>query len=452
MRYNRLPVVRLLRLYWVLLLLVGEIGLYYGRISSCKWPSLKSYDEAGVSPVHVALIADPQIVDQYSYDQTGLLLRITEFFTDIYIRKAYSVLQTIRRPQTIIFLGDMFDGGREWEDEQWLEEFERYKSIFQNRFPNTVPVYNMAGNHDIGIGNTVVKHALDRYHKYIGPTNQVLTIGGHQVVLLDSLTLESDTPAVSAASRQLVDRLGNETTTEMPRLLFTHVPLWRPNETYCGPLRQSPDKFLLNRRGYQFRDQLFQNTTSYLLNAIQPVAVFSGDDHDTCTVSHPLNSGKSAVEYTIGALGWASGVPIASYGLLTLYPSSNDGRPAAHVVKNCFLPYQLGIYKVYATSFVVSLLIVMACCYKKSRTWHPPAESEYARLQLSPSVSPSPSSPLSPDAEEDTLSQLPMPASMPGRWRLNRTGFAVRVGLAMKSVAVVGLPTYVACLVYFYII
>ncbi|KAJ2822580.1 hypothetical protein FBU31_004549, partial [Coemansia sp. 'formosensis'] len=407
-----------------------------------------AYDEAGIKPVHVALVADPQIVDHYSYDQTGALLRVVEFYTDIYLRKSYSVLQTIRRPEAIVFLGDLFDGGREWEDEQWLEEYARYKSIFTNRSPHNVPVYDMAGNHDIGIGNTVVGHALDRYHKYVGPTNQVLNIGGHQIILLDSLTLESDTPAVSAASRELVDRLAKEAT-DKPRLLFSHVPLWRPNGTYCGPLRQSPGGSLLNRRGYQFRDQLFENTTSYLLESIKPTAIFSGDDHDTCTVSHPVPLANGfigkAIEYTIGAFGWASGVPIASYGLLTLYPRNN--LPAAHVVQNCYLPYQLGIYKVYGVSFVLSLIMVAAYCYRGSRSWHPamckPSDDDlaseragnYARLQLSPSMSPSPS----PGA----IVELPLPASMPGRWRLNRSGFIVRVLLAMKSVAVVALPTYI---------
>ncbi|KAJ2503860.1 hypothetical protein IWW47_002801, partial [Coemansia sp. RSA 2052] len=311
------------------------------------------------------------------------------------------------------------------------------------------------------IGNTVVGHALDRYHKNVGPTNQVFSIAGHQIVLLDSLTLESDTPDVSAASRQLVDRLGNETL-DMPRLLFSHVPLWRPNGTYCGPLRQTPGGSLLNRRGYQFRDQLFQNTTSRLLSAIRPTAIFSGDDHDTCTVSHPIPSnGKtsSAMEYTIGAFGWASGVPIASYGLLTLYPPGNTGMPAAHVVRNCFLPYQLGIYKVYATSFVVSLLLVMAFCYKGSRSWHPSvckpndddADDGCARLQLSPSLSPSPTPGADAD-DNEARRQLPLPASMQGRWRFNRTGFAVRVLLMMKSIVVVGVPVYVCCLLYFYVI
>ncbi|KAJ2747164.1 hypothetical protein GGI20_000778 [Coemansia sp. BCRC 34301] len=403
-----------------------------------------AYEKA--KPMHVALVADPQIVDHYSYEQTGLLLRVTEFFTDIYLRKAYNVLQTVRHPQTIIFLGDMLDGGREWDDVDWMAEHERYKSIFRNRTPGTMPVYNMAGNHDIGIGNTVIGHALDRFHRYVGPTNQVLDMGGHQIVLLDTLTLESDSDQVSAASRHLVDRMRNETANK-PRLLFSHVPLWRPNDTYCGPLRQHSVKSLLNRRGYQFRDQLFQNTTAMLLDAIKPAAVFSGDDHDTCTVSHPVPGSANATEYTIGALGWASGVPIASYGLLTLYPATG-GLPAAHIVKSCFLPYQLGIYKVYGASFVVSLAIVMAYWFRGSRKWYPsagkPSEDDVACLQLSPSVSPSP--------EEDEERRLPLPATMAGRWQFNLAGFAERVLQTMASVVVVALPTFVCCLVYFYVI
>ncbi|KAJ2134505.1 hypothetical protein GGH17_002782, partial [Coemansia sp. RSA 788] len=184
----------------------------------------------------------------------------------------------------------------------------------------------MAGNHDIGIGNTIVQNALQRFHEYVGPTNQILDIGGHQIILLDTLTLESDNKDVRKSTQQTIDWLQTERT-EMqpkPRILFTHVPMWRPPNTNCGPLRQTPYA-MLSRSGYQFRDQLFQNTTELLLNAIQPHAVFSGDDHDTCTISHVIPStNKLVTEYTIGAFGWASGVPIASYALLTLYPHSSN--------------------------------------------------------------------------------------------------------------------------------
>ncbi|KAJ1987991.1 hypothetical protein EDC05_005545 [Coemansia umbellata] len=345
-------IVRFLRWYWAVLLFVGEIGLYYWHINSCNWPTSPTADST-----HVAIIADPQIVDHYSYGQTGLLLRLVEFYTDIYMRKSYRLLQDIQQPSVIINLGDLMDGGREWADDDWLPEYQRYRSIFTARYP--MRVYEMAGNHDIGIGNTVVQGALERFHKTVGPTNQVIELGGHQIVLLDTLTLESDSPEVSSASNKLVEWLAKQNDEHKPRLLFTHVPMWRPNNTLCGPLRQSLP-WLRNRRGYQFRDQLFQNTTTYLLERIKPLAVFSGDDHDTCIVEHQVpGTTDKATEYTIGAFGWASGVPIASYALLTLYPEG-------FMIQNCFLPYQLGIYKTYVLSFVLSfVLLAHACSYRR---------------------------------------------------------------------------------------
>ncbi|KAJ1953152.1 hypothetical protein EC988_003155 [Linderina pennispora] len=401
--------------------------------SSCRWPT--SAQKGGAEPVRVAIVADPQIVDHYSYNQTGVLLRVVEFFTDIYIKKSYIFLQMLQEPDTVIFLGDLMDGAREWNDSDWHEEYDRYKALFRNRSPGSMKVYDMAGNHDIGIGNTVVDSALERFHKYVGPTNQVLHIADHEVILLDTLTLESDLGRVNRSSRGLVERLAAAPASG-PRLLFTHVPMWRPPETYCGPLRQASTKYLKNRRGYQFRDQLFQNTTEYLLESLAPSAVFSGDDHDTCTIQHPTHRGKAATEYTIGAFGWASGVPIASYGLMTLYPGDNStGRAPEFYVTNCYLPYQLGIYKVYIASFVLSLLVVVAVCYWETRGlrqwWHfkQGSDAEYMPVRLPP--------PTSLDRH-------------PRHWGMH--GLVRKVGITMRDVAVVALPTYIACLAVYYIV
>ncbi|KAJ2470319.1 hypothetical protein GGI02_003005 [Coemansia sp. RSA 2322] len=356
------------------------------------------------------------------------------------------------------------DGGREWDDEQWMSEYARYKSIFRNRSPDSMRVYDMAGNHDIGIGNTVVQHALERFHSQVGPTNRIVTLADHQLVLLDTLTLESDTKTVGAASRRLVQQLAaNNSDSKQTRLLFSHVPLWRPNGTYCGPLRQSAPGHLLNRRGYQFRDQLFENTTKYLLDSIRPAAVFSGDDHDTCTVDHPIAStGRQATEYTIGALGWASGVPVASYGLLTLYPRGvGRSQPPVHTVQNCFLPYQLGIYKVYALSFIASLLLAAASCYSGARSWRPTLckpSDDYELLVDHGGEQQQPYA-LVPRQDTDDQAQemsLPMPgtttATTPGKWTLNQRGYAVRVATTVRSVAVVAVPVYIASILYFYIV
>ncbi|KAJ1934605.1 hypothetical protein FBU59_005646, partial [Linderina macrospora] len=157
-------VTRFLRWYWAVTLVIGEIFLYYWHVRSCGWPTTTRKD--GVKPVRVAIVADPQIVDHYSYNQTGLLLRIVEFFTDIYIKKSYIFLQTLQQPDTVIFLGDLMDGGREWNDKDWHEEYTRYKALLRNRDPAHMKEYDMAGNHDIGIGNTVVDSALERFHTY----------------------------------------------------------------------------------------------------------------------------------------------------------------------------------------------------------------------------------------------------------------------------------------------
>ncbi|KAJ2201134.1 hypothetical protein IW144_000537 [Coemansia sp. RSA 522] len=382
-------------------------------------------------PVHVAIIADPQIVDAYSYNQSGLLLRLTEFFTDIYMRKSYTALQQLQQPPTIIFLGDLMDGGREWTHTDWIKEYQRFLLLFVNRKPKSTRVYHMAGNHDIGIGNTIVQNALQRFHEYVGPTNQILDIGGHQIILLDTLTLESDNKDVRKSTQQTIDWLQTERT-EMqpkPRILFTHVPMWRPPNTNCGPLRQTPYA-MLSRSGYQFRDQLFQNTTELLLNAIQPHAVFSGDDHDTCTISHVIPStNKLVTEYTIGAFGWASGVPIASYALLTLYPHSSNNT--SFVVQNCFLPYQLGIYQCYALAFVCSIVLVAICCYHDSNS------QSVSALNIEMGL-----------FSHSLPWQHPLPQYA---HTLSKHSTVVkRTLLIMKDVAKVGVPTFVACILYFY--
>ncbi|KAJ2236902.1 hypothetical protein IWW45_001401 [Coemansia sp. RSA 485] len=383
------------------------------------------------TPAHVAIVADPQIVDHYSYDQTGIVLRLTEFFTDIYIRKSYRFLQTLKQPQKIIFLGDLMDGGREWADKQWVQEFHRYQSIFTNRNPEKTQIYHMAGNHDIGIGNTVVDHALDRFHKYVGPTNQILDIADHQVILLDTLTLENDDPNKSRASRQLIDHIASSMADKQPRVLFTHVPLWRPPQTYCGKERQSKHKYLLNRRGYQFRDQLFQNTTQHILQTVQPTVVFSGDDHDSCTVEHEVpgyaNNNK-ATEYTVGAFGWASGVPIASYALLTLYPRTEMMEPT-FMVQRCFLPYQLGIYKVYLASLAASMMAIAVFCYRGSHTWQP----------------------VLGECREDQVACLENGQNTAaGLWSFSRRAFVRYFARIFFDVLVAGVPTYVLCLLFFY--
>ncbi|KAJ2547476.1 hypothetical protein EV175_005210, partial [Coemansia sp. RSA 1933] len=229
-----------------------------------------------------------------------------------------------------------------------------------------------------------------------------------------------------------------DATSVLPRLLFTHVPMWRADGTDCGPLRQSRLRALQNRRGYQFRDQLFQNTTERLLEAVRPAAVFSGDDHDTCTVQHHVTGSENAAvpEYTIGAFGWASGVPIASYALLSLYHHADTEGAASFVVQNCYLPYQLGIYKCYAAALALSLLLLAYACWCQRRhRWNSGSSTNdhQQKKSLLPTVSLS-------------AAQLGSKASS------SSFIIALDVLRGTRNIALVAGPAYVAFILLFYMI
>jgi hypothetical protein len=95
---------------WFLLLLVGEWWIY----TIAEW---KCDVSAPNLPQRLAIVADPQLSDAYSYRQSrGILLSLVEFYSDIFMRRSYHALQMNYQPQAVLFLGDLTDGGREFTD------------------------------------------------------------------------------------------------------------------------------------------------------------------------------------------------------------------------------------------------------------------------------------------------------------------------------------------------
>jgi hypothetical protein len=94
---------------------------------SLKQPNLEINDP--VKPIHVLLIADPQIIDQYSYPSRGPLLSwLTRLVVDLNLRKNWHAsLQ--HKPDAIVFLGDMMDNGRYIMSNEELVAVVCYKSL-----------------------------------------------------------------------------------------------------------------------------------------------------------------------------------------------------------------------------------------------------------------------------------------------------------------------------------
>jgi hypothetical protein len=64
------------------------------------------------------IIGDPQLTDKFSYGRKGIIQWLTEFYSDLYMRRNWKKLNRIAKPDAVVFLGDLMDGGREWTDDQ----------------------------------------------------------------------------------------------------------------------------------------------------------------------------------------------------------------------------------------------------------------------------------------------------------------------------------------------
>jgi hypothetical protein len=100
---------------WVASLLYGEVFIYWLPVWTCPWPSLNvnQVQDSPKSPIRVLVIADPQITDRTSYGMKpgSLALWLTQFYSDIYMRRAFRTSVLGLEPEQIVFLGDLFDGG-----------------------------------------------------------------------------------------------------------------------------------------------------------------------------------------------------------------------------------------------------------------------------------------------------------------------------------------------------
>ncbi|KAF7731761.1 hypothetical protein EC973_008275 [Apophysomyces ossiformis] len=289
------------------------------------------------------LIADPQITDAYSYKRTGILQYLTEFYSDLYMHRNYHHLLRQLEPQAIIIMGDLMDGGREWEDPEWYQELSRFKKLFDT----TIPVHYMVGNHDIGFGDGIKPSVSRRFTSAFGPTNYLINTTNYTLVVVDTVSLSASNPEL----RQEVHSFLNQPLPDTPRILMTHVPLYREDTADCGPSRQTRKKGGIRQGvGYQYQNLMTKELSQQLLEQIKPVAVFSGDDHDYCLVRHTYGKEEEAIEITVPTFSMAQGV---QYPAVLLLDTSED-----LTTKLCWLPDQISIFIGYGFLFGLTLTIL----------------------------------------------------------------------------------------------
>ncbi|KAK5663697.1 hypothetical protein OQA88_4128 [Cercophora sp. LCS_1] len=475
--YNRLlSFPHLLVGLWVLVLLWGERWVFHSRVESCQWKNWEKWSP-GAEPHRVALVADPQLVDPHSYPgRPWPLSSLTVLITDNYLRRSYGQLNEQLTPDSIFFLGDLFDGGREWKtahgdfrdaewasqhpkneqkyvkswkkkygEDFWLKEYARFGDIFfppwvkAGRIPGAEEkrrklIASLPGNHDLGFGADVKVAVRDRFETYFGEGNRVDVVGNHTFVSVDTVSMsaansdeasrhdlrpiympaeiflnnmkrtkqkavekelrflrgEIQEPRLNHTIEDLEEAdfgdkpsFGRETP-ELPTILLTHVPLYRPSGTPCGPMREhwpptkppkgqtepvNPDERNAIRvtRGYQYSNVLSEQDSISLVKKVGNVVhAFSGDDHDYCEITHDSKQGNVA-EITVKSISMVMGVSKPGFLMVSLYnPIDEHGKPLAGEGKPtiqthlCLLPSQLSTYLHYASFAALSIIVLAA--------------------------------------------------------------------------------------------
>ncbi|KAF2132533.1 hypothetical protein P153DRAFT_332833 [Dothidotthia symphoricarpi CBS 119687] len=447
--------VNALVLVWWVVLYWGERGVFEGAVGKCSWEGWEDW-EAGANPHRLIFIADPQLVDPHTYPGRPWPLNpLAMEYTDLYMRRVYSRLQTVLYPDTVMFLGDLFDGGREWStrttrspekeyrqygDDYWLKEYNRFGKIFLNHWgdggmqsrpgqPGRKIISSLPGNHDLGFARGVQVGVRNRFNAYFGDGNRIDILGNHTFVSIDSVSLSAlgqDSPNQvedlwrptktflenakvqkhRLVQRELRTQMGlkpypafphtvipaqdlpkatlphsNADVHDFPTILLSHVPLYRPPGTPCGPLRErhppspgNPDTDDRNaiavRGGYQYQNVLNRELTAEIAQKIGDVRyAFSGDDHDYCELVHRgyASPGTGIREITVKSVSWAMGVRLPGVVLASLWnPVDEQGKsvaadPARKTVqtKLCLLPDQIGTFIRYGVLFGITLVALV---------------------------------------------------------------------------------------------
>ncbi|OJJ46160.1 hypothetical protein ASPZODRAFT_67243 [Penicilliopsis zonata CBS 506.65] len=270
-------------LLWILTLWWGERTVFRDGVEACQWGNWEKWPQ-GATPHHVAFVADPQLVDPHTYPgRPWPLSTLTVKYTDQYMRRSFSSVQRKLAPDSVLFLGDLFDGGREWargeysspekqyqgyKDSFWKNEFGRFVRVFSEHLNDGDPrsmdprgrrmIASLPGNHDLGFGTGVQQPVRDRFQAYFGTGNRVDVIGNHTFVSVDTVSLSAmDQPDPNTGSSGTGSGDGQQ----------PNYQIWKDSESFLNSVHlhkaaaESQELRMLNHHseGIMFHHRVFQN-------------------------------------------------------------------------------------------------------------------------------------------------------------------------------------------------
>lgn len=325
--------------------------------NQCKW-------SLGSNAKHIAVIADPQIIDEYSYPGRQSFIRsLTELITDRFMARNFRFIHRKLKPDMIVFVGDLMDGGREWENTPWELEYQRYRRIFPIS-PSVTQLENVPGNHDVGSVDDIIPNSYKRFEDHFGKSNQIIPFAGFSLVTLDTNALMNTVRSnIEKPARDLLEDLKTRVDKLDPIIIFSHIPLYRPDGSPCGPERETrPFSWVY---GHQYITEVNPTLSDEIIQNLHPAFIFSGDDHDSCKYTHKWGAGESAEENTVRSFSMAMGVRRPGFQLLSLDPSDHKAETGNCLVAKPLSPIFIQIV-LYFLLLLCSSLYTRRSMKKKS--------------------------------------------------------------------------------------
>ncbi|KAJ7072198.1 hypothetical protein C8F01DRAFT_1243274 [Mycena amicta] len=363
---SRTVVINSLRLGWAVVLVWGELGVYFWSLSSCKWPELHEWRRG--KPTHILLISDPQVRPSVAWGMQSLSQSLYEAYYDLNLKRSWHVTRRLN-PHAVFFLGDMLSSGKFVRSEA---EYATYWRKFQEIFPpaSSAPHHYIPGNNDVGMGlsHSSPKNVRLYYSNVVGPYNRQVVIRDHVFVCLDAPGLVDDDYQRSGTPYDLwnpirggsVEFVKSVAASGRPTILLSHIPMARPDSASCGPLREKGS--IRRGVGHGYQNTLGKHTTAFLLRTLRPSAIFSGDNRDYCEYNHAVDIEAEEIpptirEISIKSFSMSVHIKRPGFQMLSLVDPLPSGTSIADAP--CLLPDTANIYSALYTPFALLTLILI---------------------------------------------------------------------------------------------
>ncbi len=273
------------------------------------WRLAQAWTAGSSSSFRVLLVADPQMEGEGHTAQS----RANARFNDHYLRSALWRGAVLGRATHVAMLGDVFS--YQFLDElSFRERRERYEWAL--RAVGGLPVVTLAGNHDIGYGAEQSDGARARWEKQVGPLRGQMRLGEqHELVWLNAMVLDNGDADEAARSEWAFVARAKKDAAGRAVVLLIHVPLHKAAGSCPGDRPQ-----LRREASGRVAEQtlLSEESSARLLKELDPVAVFSGHDHEGCRHGREVTLTAVQAEYWGHAMlyhGGGAGEAVPLWGM-----------------------------------------------------------------------------------------------------------------------------------------